>query len=131
MLGRALVRSFAASGRIALLLTLLLKSGGRRPDSEVTRAQKDVPEAEAPEMENKVPFVTDGPAHYVRVDNPTSHLMSWQEIEVMSGGQNLVAQRPELITATTRDGSPALNEAKDPMPKRAWSALLRVSLLPY
>ena len=40
------------------------------------------------------------PARFVRVDAPTSHLMPWQEIEVMSGGKNLVLKQPGLFSGT-------------------------------
>jgi hypothetical protein len=45
-------------------------------------------------------------ARYVRVDNPTSILMSWQEIEVLSGGRNVVAKHAEWLTGTCK-GHPA------------------------
>lgn len=39
-------------------------------------------------------------ARYVRVDDPTSHLMCWQEIEVSSGGRNLVAGHGDWFSGT-------------------------------
>ena len=49
-----------------------------------------------------VPFAAQAEvtARYVRVDDPTSHLMCWQEIEVFSGGQNIVAGRGDWFSGT-------------------------------
>ncbi len=42
-------------------------------------------------------------AHYLRVDAPTSPIMGWQEIEVMSEGENLVLKRPGLFSGSSKE----------------------------
>lgn len=41
-------------------------------------------------------------ARYVRIDNPTAWAMTLQEIEVVSGGQNIVAKKSDWVTGTWR-----------------------------
>ena len=43
-------------------------------------------------------------ARYVRVENPTGFMMEWQEIEVISGGQNVVFKHPEMFSGTVVPG---------------------------
>jgi hypothetical protein len=50
-------------------------------------------------------------ARYVRVENPTGFVMEWQEIEVLSGGRNVVLKHPELFSGTVVEGhDPKLRE---------------------
>ncbi|MEI6424695.1 MAG: hypothetical protein WCP55_20935, partial [Lentisphaerota bacterium] len=37
---------------------------------------------------------------YVRIEDPTAPNMAWQEIEVFSGSQNLVLNKPKLFSGT-------------------------------
>jgi hypothetical protein len=37
---------------------------------------------------------------YVRVENPTAGIMVWRQIEVYSGGNNIVYQHPEMFSGT-------------------------------
>lgn len=39
-------------------------------------------------------------ARYLRVDNPTGFVMEWRQLEVYSGGRNLVRNHPQWITGT-------------------------------
>ena len=39
---------------------------------------------------------------YVRIENPTAPYMAWQEIEVFSGSQNLILNKPKLFTCNAR-----------------------------
>lgn len=39
-------------------------------------------------------------ARYVRVDNPTGFAMEWRQLEVYSGGKNIVLEKPERVTGT-------------------------------
>jgi hypothetical protein len=60
-------------------------------------------------------------ARYVRVDNPTGCVMEWQEIEVFSGGANVVLKHPEMFSGTvvadhnvkTREGAGMTDGQKD------------------
>ena len=39
-------------------------------------------------------------ARYVRIDNPTGFVMEWRQVEIYSGGRNVVRDHPEWLTGT-------------------------------
>lgn len=39
-------------------------------------------------------------ARYVRIDNPTGFVMEWRQVEIYSGGRNIVRDHPEWLTGT-------------------------------
>lgn len=49
-------------------------------------------------------------ARYVRVENPTSHGMSWQEVEVMSGGRNLISKQPKMVSGSIANSESAFKQ---------------------
>lgn len=58
---------------------------------------------------------------YVRVEDPTGWMMVWRQIEILSGGTNIISGHPEMFTGTvwpdhnikTRDGVEMTNGGKD------------------
>jgi len=40
-------------------------------------------------------------ARFVRVDNPTGYAMECRQLEIYSGGENILRNHPEWVTGTT------------------------------